>query len=334
MSVEGFFMRTAMAPGAVSQIVPCNLIPSLSKSEGKRQAVLLKETWLEVLSVSESGDVPQIVARQPVHGIARGCATLRTGVNDIDILVLTSDSGELTLLGFDVKSFLFRQIDSVKIGKPGFAPKTLGQSVVSDPQNGLVAVSAMEDVIQIFRASMDESSPTFTEMESLHLDAVIVSQTFLPGVALVVLTSSRYGNEVHIFPEAEGEVSLVPIVVSARQLLDLGASDLAPNMGEVMAVPGSRGVFSLVYGSKVALFDIGKNLQSGAQTLFTDAPGNFDLLKRFELYDMIDAVNTGECLIVAATWWEYHGPSYSSTPVPAFQLIQCPSPQGVCNFGP
>mmetsp|Transcript_6564 Transcript_6564/g.9441 ORF Transcript_6564/g.9441 Transcript_6564/m.9441 type:complete len:96 (-) Transcript_6564:598-885(-) len=86
-------------------------------------------------------------------------------------------------------------------------------------------------------------------------------------------------------------------------------------MGEVTAVPGSETTFAPVYGSKVAFFNIGKNLQSGAQTHFSEAQGSFDLLERVELYDMTDVVNTGECLIVAATWWEYQGPSHTSTTV-------------------
>lgn len=57
-----------------------------------------------------------------------------------DLIVLTSDSGCLTILEFDLDSFEFRSLANYKIGNAGCGKNVPGQYLQISPDNRFIAV--------------------------------------------------------------------------------------------------------------------------------------------------------------------------------------------------
>eukprot|EP00190_Bangiopsis_sp_CCMP1999_P000727 CAMPEP_0198734982 /NCGR_PEP_ID=MMETSP1475-20131203/56449_1 /TAXON_ID= ORGANISM="Unidentified sp., Strain CCMP1999" /NCGR_SAMPLE_ID=MMETSP1475 /ASSEMBLY_ACC=CAM_ASM_001111 /LENGTH=539 /DNA_ID=CAMNT_0044498563 /DNA_START=298 /DNA_END=1913 /DNA_ORIENTATION=+ len=263
---EGFFMRTVLPPGAASDAISCNLLSPLfpqNHNGGKGEVVVLKETWLEIYSIGNGHRTrardkhPALLCRQPVHGVARAAAALPWRGGDLDVLVLTSDSGKLSILYFDIQAFRLRPMRQISIGSPGLGVEDQGHFVAVHRKRSLVAVAALFSNVTIYLLDLESDANEVKSTNKVFLDELIVSICFLEEGALVVLTRNSDNKQfVHLLLlTAEGN----PQRKLTANVKDLLGGDSVPSddiATKIMPHPENTFRFYLFAENRSALLDV------------------------------------------------------------------------------
>lgn len=145
-STQAFYSLTLEASSATQAAVTCNVIPGLKTQD--QQIFEACGPRILVRRIHENADRTEVkvstVVEQDVFGIVRGVAAFRIPGTSTDQLILSSDSGRLTMLNYDAAKNAFKRIHQETFGKSGIRRTVPGQYLASDPRGRCCMLASAE----------------------------------------------------------------------------------------------------------------------------------------------------------------------------------------------
>lgn len=143
---QAFYSLTLEAPSAPTAAVACSVIPGAKSTdqcifEARGQHVLLHRI-VENADRTERSLVT--IADQDVFGITRSCASFRIPGTSTDQLVVSSDSGRITMLTYDHEKQKFNRVHLETYGKSGIRRTIPGHYMASDSRGRCIMLASVE----------------------------------------------------------------------------------------------------------------------------------------------------------------------------------------------
>lgn len=145
-TTQAFYSLTLQAPSATQSAVTCAVIPGLKASE--QQIFEACGQYIRLRRIYENEDRSEVrvstIVEQDCFGIVRGVAAFRIPGTATDQLILSSDSGRLTMLNYDHTKNVFTRVHSETFGKSGVRRTVPGQYLASDPRGRCCMLASTE----------------------------------------------------------------------------------------------------------------------------------------------------------------------------------------------
>ena len=122
-----------------------------------QELVLATSTSIELWQFHlESGKIKQI-CHQQVIGVIQNIDRIRKGGSNLDLLVITSDSGRLSILEFDKDELKFFPVVQEPHSKNGMNRTTPGEYLCVDPQDRTITIGAIERDKLMYKAQTNNN---------------------------------------------------------------------------------------------------------------------------------------------------------------------------------
>lgn len=146
---QSFYSITLQAPSAPTAAVTCNAIPGLKAADQQVFEARGSRIYLHriIENSQENGETEvkiKTVCEQDTFGIVRGVSACRIPGTGADQLLLSSDSGRITMIEYDATKNQFKQIHLETFGKSGVRRTVPGQYLASDPRGRCLMLASTE----------------------------------------------------------------------------------------------------------------------------------------------------------------------------------------------
>ncbi|KAK5122599.1 hypothetical protein LTR85_003862 [Meristemomyces frigidus] len=143
---QAFYSLTLEPSSAPTAAVTCNAIPGLKNQD--QQIFEARGQRIYLHRILENGDRTEVkvstVLDQDVFGIIRGVTAFRIPGTPTDQLIVSSDSGRLTMLNYDHTKNTFKRVHLETFGKSGVRRTVPGQYLASDPRGRCCMLASAE----------------------------------------------------------------------------------------------------------------------------------------------------------------------------------------------
>ncbi|KJY01454.1 pre-mRNA-splicing factor rse1 like protein [Zymoseptoria brevis] len=143
---QAFYALTLEAPSSPTHAVTCNAIPGLKATD--QQIFEARGEHILLHRIVESADRTErsivTVCDQNVFGIVRGVAAFRIPGTATDQLVVSSDSGRVTMLTYDADKQNFKRVHLETYGKSGIRRTIPGHYLASDSRGRCIMLASVE----------------------------------------------------------------------------------------------------------------------------------------------------------------------------------------------
>lgn len=151
-----------------------SVIGLFDSTSTKQQLVLVTSNTLEVWQ--QTSDKLEKSQQQFSFGIIQKIAKLRPIGTSYDLLVITSDSGNLTIAKLNPNTQHFESIIEEPHSKNGLRSLTPGEYLDIDPMNRAIMISAVERTKFIYRIQVEDEVPTLSSpLESYNNNLVTIN---------------------------------------------------------------------------------------------------------------------------------------------------------------
>ncbi|KAH9254154.1 hypothetical protein BASA81_007743 [Batrachochytrium salamandrivorans] len=154
------YSLTLQPPSSISQAVG----GSFSSPNAHEFCVVRGESMLEILEQNSKTGKLQTLYRENVFGKVRSLASLRLNGHRHDLIVLTSDSGKLSILRFTTGAAAgggFERLYCESFGKSGVRRAVPGEYIAVDPQGRCLMIAAVEKDKLVFGTNRDSEDKLF-----------------------------------------------------------------------------------------------------------------------------------------------------------------------------
>ncbi|CAH2352745.1 pre-mRNA-splicing factor Rse1p [[Candida] railenensis] len=148
------YQLTLRRPSHTSNVVVGQFTPNKKVQE----LIFANGTNIEMYRPNQSSGKLHKICQQDTWGEVQGLDIYRLSGSSEDLLVVTSDSGKLTFLKFDIVHSLFYPVLSEPHSKTGFRRTTPGDYLAIDPQNRAIMISAIERNKLVYKVSSSDQS--------------------------------------------------------------------------------------------------------------------------------------------------------------------------------
>ncbi|KAJ3332805.1 hypothetical protein HDU93_008922, partial [Gonapodya sp. JEL0774] len=218
------YVRTTLPSSVVKGIVPGKFLPR-DPDDPRREFVLVKESRLELLEVNQAGDTSTL-SSIPAFGVVKAARALTLGSLSFpdykigrDILVCTSDSGCLSLIGLswlqdsdnadlpvecnvERPQARFVLLKEVMIAPPGTDYRDVGTFLCVDSMSRAIATLALQDNGVFFPLNTAIDDMSASSVCDLSMDGISFTETGIFWLASFL-----------DYPEDEGERVCLATVV-------------------------------------------------------------------------------------------------------------------------
>ncbi|KAF2769382.1 hypothetical protein EJ03DRAFT_327440 [Teratosphaeria nubilosa] len=156
---QTFYSLTLEAASATTSAVTCNAIPGLKQSDQQIFEARGEKIYLHRIVESEDRSTVTLttVLEQNVFGIVRGVSAFRIPGTSTDQLVISSDSGRVSVLQYDAKANKFDKVKLETFGKSGVRRMIPGQYLASDGRGRCTMLASAEKnkVVYIYQRTAE-----------------------------------------------------------------------------------------------------------------------------------------------------------------------------------
>ncbi|KAI7171011.1 hypothetical protein D0869_15364 [Hortaea werneckii] len=157
---QSFYALTLTPPSAPSCSITCNAIPGLKTQDQQIFEARGQRIYLHRIIENEDRSEVKIstVLDQDVFGIIRGVTAFRIPGTATDQLVVSSDSGRMSMLNYDAEKNAFRRVHLETFGKSGVRRTVPGQYVASDPRGRCLMLASTEKNKVVYMVNREPDS--------------------------------------------------------------------------------------------------------------------------------------------------------------------------------
>ncbi|KAI6853107.1 putative splicing factor 3B subunit 3 [Hortaea werneckii] len=157
---QSFYSLTLTPPSAPSCSVTCNAIPGLKTQDQQIFEARGQRIYLHRIVENEDRSEVKLstVLDQDVFGIIRGVSAFRIPGTATDQLVVSSDSGRMSMLNYDADKNAFRRVHLETFGKSGVRRTVPGQYVASDPRGRCLMLASTEKNKVVYMVNREPDS--------------------------------------------------------------------------------------------------------------------------------------------------------------------------------
>ncbi|KAK4550552.1 hypothetical protein LTR36_000131 [Oleoguttula mirabilis] len=143
---QAFYSLTLESSSAPTAAVTCNAIPGLKNQDQQIFEARGQRLYLHRIIESEGRTEVKVstVVEQDAFGIIRGVTAFRIPGTPTDQLIVSSDSGRLTMLNYDHAKNSFKRVHLETFGKSGVRRTVPGQYLASDPRGRCCMLASAE----------------------------------------------------------------------------------------------------------------------------------------------------------------------------------------------
>lgn len=174
-----------------------------------QELVLATSTSIELWQFHlESGKIKQI-CHQQVIGVIQNIDRIRKGGSNLDLLVITSDSGRLSILEFDKDELKFFPVVQEPHSKNGMNRTTPGEYLCVDPQDRTITIGAIERDKLMYKAQTNNNKlELLSPLESVSKNTLTIQMVSLdtgyenPMLAAIECNYAHYDASLKYDPQS------------------------------------------------------------------------------------------------------------------------------------
>lgn len=139
-----FYSLTLEAPSAPTAACLCNVIPELRTTEPQLFEARGDKVYLKRLVVTDHDSKLETILEQNVFSIVRDVGSFKIPGTKEDFLTISSDSGRMVMLRYDIERNRLEEIHLETFGKSGIRRTIPGQYLAVDPRGRCLMMASVE----------------------------------------------------------------------------------------------------------------------------------------------------------------------------------------------
>lgn len=212
---------------------------------GALEAVVARTGAIELVRVDGGTGRSTPVARQDVFGVVRAVAAVRLSGDEVDSLVVSSDSGRLVVLRFEPARQAFAPLCSEPYGRSGCRRAVAGQYLACDPHGRAVMVAAVQKQRIVYVLNRDAAGALAV---SSPIEANLDEGAVLLGCAAL---DCGLGNPqfacLELARDGAKQLAVYELDLGSNHITRASSRPADPGAAGVVALPG-EGAGALVLG--------------------------------------------------------------------------------------